>query len=92
MEEKRKPNLMIQDNPKRSLYKLWKCYYGNVYQNIPEIFCVLENCMKICSDAVCESIGSVIGNHLHNRHIKYDCLFQVFISWNGPTVHNASGL
>ena len=49
-------------------------------------------CMKICSEAVCESIGSVIENHLHNRNIKYDSLLQeVFTSWNGSPVHNTSG-
>lgn len=84
-----KPKLMIQDNT------VIKEAFTNpdVYANIPEIIYLLENCLKICSEAVCESVGSVIGNHLHNRNIQFDTLFhEVFISWNGPPVHKASQL
>jgi hypothetical protein len=45
--------------------------------------------MKIFSEAVCESIGSII---LIIEILNTSLLREVFISWNGPTVHNASGL
>lgn len=64
-----------------------------MYTDVPEIVYLLENCLKICSECVCESVGSVIGNHISNRTLKSDNLFhEVFISWNGPPVHKAEGL
>lgn len=65
----------------------------DVYNDVQEIVYLLENCLKICSECVCESVGSVIGNHIHNRTIKAENLFhEVFISWNGPPVHKATEL
>jgi len=49
----------------------------NVFKNTP-------------SEAVCESIGSVIGNHLHNRNVQAENLMfqEIFITWKRPDVHN----
>ena len=47
---------------------------------------VYENCLKLTSEAFSESVGSVIVNH---RNVKAENLYkEVFISWNGPDVHN----
>jgi len=35
---------------------------------------VYENYLKIASEAICESIGTVTGNHLHNRNVKAENL------------------
>lgn len=63
----------------------------DVYNNVQEIVYLLENCLKICSECVCESGGSVIGNHIYSRAIKADNLFhEAFISWNGSPVHKVT--
>lgn len=89
MTSEKKPSLIEQDNG------LVHEAFTNpkVYSENSEIVYLLENCLKICSECVCESVGSVIGNHIQNRNLKSNNLFhEVFISWNGPPIHKATEL
>ena len=58
-----------------------KLYQWDVCTIIPQIIYFLENCSKICSLFVCETVGSVTGNYFHNRVIKSNnLLHDLFIS------------
>lgn len=85
----KKPSLLEKDT--RVIKELFTNTDTN--EKLKELTFLVENCLKITSEGVCESIGSVIGNHLHNRNIGFDSLFEeVFISWNGPPLHEASAM
>ena len=46
----------------------------DVYNNFHDIVHMYENYLKIPSEVICESIDSVIGNHLHNRSVQAENL------------------
>ena len=62
MNSKKKPALLDQDDgvKKEAFANLY------VYIDLSEIICLLQNCLKICSECDYESVVSVIENHIHN--------------------------
>ena len=82
-----RPSLTEQDN--RAIKEAFN--NNKVNHEIPDIIFLLANCLKICSEVICKSAGSIIGRYLHNKNVKSDILFQeAFISWNGSPIHHAA--
>lgn len=80
------------DVPPKNLFKYENLVKEATFTN-PDVYNIMilyiyEECLKSPSKAICESLGFVIGNHLHNRNVKAEKLSKaVFISWNGPDLH-----
>lgn len=79
---------------KISTSKVMKSFYTNegLYDDIGDfLHFYLLMILKIRSEAICESAGSILKGHIHNnRSLQHDNLDnEVLLHWNSPPLHLA---